>query len=200
MQAHSNDLLFGDIGRTPSAAPSKGMGSSPATKGYPSAGPASGQRTKERAAPVKQPAGPKSLLDDPDRPYFVARMNDQGVLDHTDKEKQFIIPVDSEVRFHLDCGTGVSRGARLLVNKPKPQPNGGWEYTITQPLTNEEVDEDVWAGSELDSQYLEVVDADPEASQYYLEFRVLFDVSGSFFVQIVYEDESNSGGVTYTKP
>jgi hypothetical protein len=58
-------------------------------------------------------------------------MNEHGELDHSDKEKQFIIPVDSEVRFQLDCGTAVSRGARLLVNKPQQLTNGEWEYTIT---------------------------------------------------------------------
>jgi hypothetical protein len=77
----------------------------------------------------------------------MAQMNEHGQLDHTDKEKQFIIPVDSEVRFHLDCGTKISRGARLLVNKPRRQANGEWEYTITQPLSNEDDDEEVWAGS-----------------------------------------------------
>lgn len=71
---------------------------------------------------------------DLDKPYFIGKMNGDGVLDHTSEELQFIIPVDSEVRFHLDYGTKVSRGARLVVNKPKKLPNGELSYTITQPL------------------------------------------------------------------
>jgi hypothetical protein len=59
-------------------------------------------------------------------------------LNHSDKRKQFIIPVDSEVRFQLDCGTKISRGAKLLINKPKRLPSGEVEYTITQPLENDD--------------------------------------------------------------
>jgi hypothetical protein len=39
--------------------------------------------------------------------------------------------VNSEVRFQLDYGSEVSKGARLVVNKPKKLPNGSVEYTIT---------------------------------------------------------------------
>jgi hypothetical protein len=58
-------------------------------------------------------------------------MDESGRLEHTDKEKQFIVPVDSEVRFQLEYGTKLSRGARLLVNKPLRLPTGALEYTIT---------------------------------------------------------------------
>lgn len=136
---------------------------------------------------------------DLDKPYFIGKMNGDGVLDHTSEELQFIIPVDSEVRFHLDYGTKVSRGARLVVNKPKKLPNGELSYTITQPLVaGEATKTDQWKGSELDERYLEVIDAHPASSEYMFEFRVLFDVSGSFFVQIVYEDDK--GQVAYSPP
>lgn len=58
-------------------------------------------------------------------------MNEKGELEYAESEKQFIIPVDSEVRFQLDYGPAISRGARLLVNKPKRLPEGELEYTIT---------------------------------------------------------------------
>ena len=119
---------------------------------------------------------------DLDKPYFIGKMNGDGVLDQTSEELQFIIPVNSEVRFHLDYGTKVSRGARLVVNKPKRLANGEVSYTITQPLVTGVAQTDDWKGSELDDRYLEVVDAHPASSEYMFEFRVFFDVSGSFFI------------------
>jgi hypothetical protein len=78
----------------------------------------------------------------------------------------------------------------LLVNKPKKLAGGEIEYTMTQPLLNEEpLDEVKFNGSELDTEYLEMVEPHPTPSQYQLEYRVLFEHSGSFFVQIAYEDE-----------
>lgn len=198
MQA--KDFLLGDVEpvQPPKASQGKASGAVANAAKYPSAGPASGARPK--AATAAAASGASDASAGLDRPYFVARMDETGQLDYSDKEKQFIVPVDSEVRFQLDYGTKISRGARLLVSKPKRSPDGELEYTITQPLSNEEDAEDAWAGSALDSQYLEVVDADPGASSYVLEFRVLFDASGSFFVQIVYEDERPGGGVLYSPP
>lgn len=102
----------------------------------------------------------------------------------------FIVPVNSEVRFALDYGTPISKGARLVVNKPKQLPSGEVEYTITQPLSTTKVDtKEDWKGSDLDKSYLEAVDAYPQSSEYMMEFRIFFEVSGSFFIQIIYEDQ-----------
>ena len=76
-------------------------------------------------------------------------MNDDDILDHSSKSQMFIVPVNSEVRFHLDYGTKISKGARLVVNKPKRLPNGEIEYTITQPLKVQQIAEE-WKGSDLD--------------------------------------------------
>ena len=54
------------------------------------------------------------------------------------------------------------------MNKPKKLPNGEMEYTITQPLTNDPSKKHDWQGSDLDTQYLEAVDAHPESSEYML--------------------------------
>ena len=82
----------------------------------------------------------------------------------------------------MDIGTKISRNAKLLVNKPKKLVSGDVEYTITQPLSNEEQDEPAFAGSELDQDYLEMVEPHAAASEYLLEFRVQFNESGSFFI------------------
>lgn len=86
----------------------------------------------------------------------------------------------------------------MIVNKPKKLKSGEMQYTITQPLSSDGKIDDKWKGSDLDSQYLEVVDAFAEASEYQLEFRVYFQISGSFFIQIQFEDAS--GNVAYTSP
>lgn len=71
----------------------------------------------------------------------------------------------------------------MLVNKPKKVAGGQVEYTMSQPLLNEvPLDDVVFEGSDLDTDYLEVVDPHPTPSQYQLEYRVLFEHSGSFFV------------------
>ena len=98
-----------------------------------------------------------------DWPYYVARFRESGRINHSDKRKQFIIPVDSEVRFQLDVGHKISRGAKLLINKPKRLPNGEVEYTITQPLENDdglgdEFEQEKLAGSQLDTEYLEMLE------------------------------------------
>ena len=136
------------------------------------------------------------------RPYFVAKLLENGVLEHHHKEQQFIIPIDSEVRFQVDRGTKISRQARLLINKPKRYASGQVEYTITQPLENDDdqLDAQILEGSELDADYLEMVEPDPEASEYLLEYRVHFGESGSFFVQIAYVDEIDASITRYTPP
>ena len=85
-----------------------------------------------------------------------------------------------------------------MVNKPKKLANGEVEYTITQPLTDQSDKQHDWSGSDLDTKYLEAVEAHPTSSEYMLEFRVNFDISGSFFVQIVYQNDS--GQATFTEP
>lgn len=128
------NFLFGDaepprqkaVGQPHKAGPTAVVGPK-----YPSAGPASGSRAKERSGVVRDSPAAEFGSDDLDRPYFVARMNENGELEHSETEKQFIIPVDSEVRFRLDYGVKISRGARLLVNKPKRLAKGELEYTIT---------------------------------------------------------------------
>jgi hypothetical protein len=55
----------------------------------------------------------------------------------------------------------------LLINKPKQLAKGEVEYTMTQPLLNEEtLDEAKFSGSELDTEYLEMVEPHPTPSQY----------------------------------
>lgn len=115
-------------------------------------------------------------------------MNEQGYLDHGARNTQFIIPIGSEVRFQVDSGTPISKEAVLLVNKPKRFKDGGIEYTITQPFKDNEDFSEEFGGSKLDTDYMEKVDAHPDSSQYLLEFRVIFKESGSFFVQIAYQD------------
>jgi hypothetical protein len=141
------------------------------------------------------PSGPASGVKDAkprksnlQRPYYIGRMNEQGHIEHGDKRNQFIIPIGSEVRFQVDSGTPISREAVLLVNKPKLLKGGAIEYTITQPFKDDEDFSDEFNGSKLDTDYMEKVDAHPESSQYLLEFRVIFKESGSFFVQIAYQD------------
>ena len=58
-------------------------------------------------------------------------MNELGNIENYSSRAQFIIPVGSELRIHIDSGTPVSRGAKILVNKPKKLANGEVEYTIT---------------------------------------------------------------------
>ena len=122
------------------------------------------------------------------RPYYIGRMNEQGYLDNGDSRNQFIIPIGSEVRFQIDSGTPISKEAVLLVNKPKHLKSGEIEYTITQPFKDDEDFAEEFAGSKLDTDYMEKVDAHPESSQYLLEYRVIFKESGSFFIQIAYQD------------
>lgn len=71
---------------------------------------------------------------------------------------------------------------------------------MTQPILNEEpLDHKSFEGSALDTQYLEQVDPYPTPSQYQLEFRVLFEYSGSFFVQLAYQDEVDPEVERYTE-
>lgn len=58
--------------------------------------------------------------------------------------------------------------------------------------------EEPFAGSELDTRYLEIVDPYNDRTRYGLEFRIQFFESGSFFVQIMYEDPI-SGKSKFTK-
>lgn len=68
--------------------------------------------------------------------YYTTRFNEQGELEGYHPEKQFIVPVNTEVRFYLDCGVKIAHNAKLLVNKPKVNSKTGKpEYTITQPLS-----------------------------------------------------------------
>jgi len=59
-----------------------------------------------------------------------------------------------------------------LINKPKRYQSGEIEFTVTQPLENEEPLEHPFPGSELDTDYLEAVEPHLEGSQYVLEYRV----------------------------
>jgi hypothetical protein len=78
--------------------------------------------------------------------------------------------------------------------------DGSFQYTMTQPVLNEEpLDHQNFDGSDLDTQYLEQVDPYPTPSQYQVEFRVLFEHSGSFFVQLAYEDEIDPETERYTE-
>ena len=53
----------------------------------------------------------------------------------------------------------------MLVNKPKKVAGGQVEYTMSQPLLNEVPLDDVkFEGSDLDTEYLEVVDPHPTPS------------------------------------
>jgi hypothetical protein len=126
-------------------------------------------------------------------------------VEHGDSRKQFIIPVGAEVRFQIDLGTAISRNAKLLVNKPKKLASGELEYTITQPLKNRVASEEeegseraAYIGSDLDQDYLEMVEPHRASSVYLLEFRVHFKESGSFFVQVAYDDELDSSLTKYT--
>lgn len=119
--------------------------------------------------------------------YYIARFNDKGYIEGYHKEKQFIIPVNSEVRFFLDCGSKISNQAKLLVNKPLLNTKTGeLDYTITQPFSNEDSDEEKFKGSELSTTQLQGYEPDESVSQYSLVFVVPFTESGSFFVQLVY--------------
>lgn len=85
------------------------------------------------------------------------------------------------MRFQLDYGTKISKKALLLVNLPRQLQDGSLLYTITQPLS-EESNFSEFKGSSLPTDYLEVIEPHPSSSTYMLEFRVFFEVSGSFFV------------------
>ena len=155
-------------------------------------------------------AGPsnrrRSLVKRADKPYYTARILQNGELEYYDKEKQFIIPAESEVRFQLDYGTPISLEAKLLVNKPKRLVNGEVEYTIASPMNDEGSFElefakkDHMEGSLLDNEHLEVIDPYPTGSQFIHEFRVYFGESGSFFIQVAYEDQVGNEIEKYTKP
>lgn len=59
----------------------------------------------------------------------------------------------------------------MLINKPKRLQNGEVEYTITQPLENDdglddEFEQEKLAGSQLDTDYLEMLEPHPGTSQY----------------------------------
>ena len=111
------------------------------------------------------------------------------------------MPTGTEIRFQLDYGTKISRGARLLVNKPKKFTDGSVEYTMTQPLENADPGKEApaeFAGSALNTEYLEMVDPHPTSSKYMMEFRLTFTESGSFFIQISYEDELNRDQELFT--
>jgi len=103
------------------------------------------------------------------------------------------------VRFQLDYGTKISKNAVLLVNLPQQVPDGSLLYTITQPLS-EDSSFSEFQGSSLPTDYLEVIEPHPSSSIFMLEFRVFFEVSGSFFVQIAYKDDENRGSRKHTKP
>jgi hypothetical protein len=143
--------------------------------------------------PPRAPAVKKVL----EQPYYVARLTDDGHIEGGDERKQFIVTMGSEVRFQLDYGTKISKEAKLLVNKPKKQADGGAEYTMTQPLTREGDDGmEEFQGSALDLQHLEMVEPHLGSSQYMMEFRMLFDESGSFFVQVAYKDDHDEEAFT----
>ena len=100
----------------------------------------------------------------------------------------------------MDRGAKISRNARLLVNKPKPLPGGQVEYTITRPLSDAVEDEEEYmAGADLDTEYIQMVEAHAAASEYQLEFRVHFSESGSFFVQLAYADELDPKVTRFTQ-
>jgi len=58
--------------------------------------------------------------------------------------------------------------------------------------------EEQFAGSELETKYLEVVQPTNDPTRYGLEFKIQFFESGSFFVQIAYETEN--GMTKFTEP
>jgi hypothetical protein len=136
------------------------------------------------------------------RTYIMTRFDDNGELEGYHKEKQFIIPVNSEVRFFLDCGSKIATNATLLVNKPfHNSKTGELEYTITQPLKNEESDDDLtFEGSSLSTTHLESYEPDTSISVYSVVFKVPFTEAGSFFVQLAYHDPANPSGDLFTKP
>jgi hypothetical protein len=77
--------------------------------------------------------------------------------------------------------------------------DGRVEYTITQPLDSkedgafedeEETRKRTVVGSELDTEYLVCVQPDL-TSLYQHEFTVQFNESGSFFVQVAYQEVSD---------
>lgn len=83
-----------------------------------------------------------------------------------------------------------------------PKPNkktGEVEYTITQALTLNGDQQD-FEGTQLNDTHLEMIEADRTLSKYSLTFKVQFCYSGSFFVQIVYDDPTQEEGENYTKP
>ena len=59
-------------------------------------------------------------------------------------------------------------------------------------------DRAAYIGSDLDQDYLEMVEPHGASSVYLLEFRVYFKESGSFFVQVAHDDELDSSLTKYT--
>lgn len=93
------------------------------------------------------------------------------------------------------------------MNKPKLTREGHLEYTITQPFRQledgqvENVEEErkqSMPGSALDTEYLECVEPHAASSHYQQEFRVTFTESGSFFIQIAYQDAHDPNIDHYT--
>lgn len=80
--------------------------------------------------------------------YFTTRFNDSGELEGYNKRNQFLIPVNSEVRFTIDAGIKISKNAKLLINKPQVNTKTGTtEYTITQPMTIDDDQSFTYEGS-----------------------------------------------------
>ena len=131
--------------------------------------------------------------------YFLARMNAQGVLYHSHNEKLFIVPIGSKVKFEMDYGTPISRNPKLLVNKPLRDKDGNLSYTITQPKSSKSESNMAKYNNHsiLDTEYLETYLPCEKSSFYKIEFEVVFEESGSFFVQIEYEDLID-GKIKYT--
>ena len=59
-------------------------------------------------------------------------------------------------------------------------------------------DRAAYIGSDLDQDYLEMVEPHGASSVYLLEFRVHFKESGSFFIQVAHDDELDSSLTKYT--
>ena len=66
-------------------------------------------------------------------------------------------------------------------------------------MSNDDDEEESFAGSELDTKYLEMIEPWGDPTNYGLEYRIQFFESGSFFVQIAYED-GVTGVQRYTNP
>jgi hypothetical protein len=56
--------------------------------------------------------GPEEL------PYYTAKIDEEGQIEHDDDRKQFIVPTHTEVRFQLNAGTKISNDAVLCCNMP----------------------------------------------------------------------------------